>query len=81
MSLETIPTPQKKENIPSITNEEYIKYFGGNKKNLEEWMEAKGIKADENGHAIIKIDGEIEKIDITDDIGKIIEIDKEDLDN
>jgi hypothetical protein len=81
MSLETIPTPQKEENIPSITNEEYIKYFGGDKENLEEWMEAKGIEADGSGHAMIKIDGKIEKVDITDDIGKIIEIDEEDLDN
>jgi hypothetical protein len=81
MSLETIPTPQEEKDIPSITNEEYIKYFGGDKENLEEWMETKGIEADENGHAVIKIDGKTEKIDVSDDIGKIIEIDEEDSEN
>jgi hypothetical protein len=81
MSLETISTPQEKKDVPKITNEEYLQHFGGDKENFKEWMESKGIEADENGHATIEIDGKLEKIDVTNDIGKIIEIDEEDLED
>lgn len=80
MSFETISTPQEKKDIPKITNEEYLQRFGGDKESFQEWMASKGIEADENGHALIEIDGKIEKVDVTDDIGKIIEIDKEEED-
>jgi hypothetical protein len=78
MGLETISIPEKKKDIPSITDEEYLQYLGGNKENLEEWLQKKGIEPDEDGCALINIGGKIEKVDITDDIGHIIEIDKED---
>ncbi|MDD3098579.1 MAG: hypothetical protein PHU82_02010 [Candidatus Pacebacteria bacterium] len=81
MSFEKISTPQEKKDVPKITNEEYLLRFGGDKENFKEWMESKGIEADENGHALIEIDGKVEKVDVTNDIGKIIEIDEEDSEN
>jgi hypothetical protein len=81
MSFEKISTPQEKKDVPKITNEEYLLRFGGDKENFKEWMEGKGIEADENGHALIEIDGKVEKVDVTNDIGKIIEIDEEDSEN
>lgn len=81
MGLETISVPEKEKNIPSITNEEYLQRFGGDKENFEKWLQEKNIVPDEEGHALINISGKIEKVDITDDIGKIIEMDEEDSEN
>jgi len=81
MSFEKISTSQEKKDVPKLTNEEYLLRFGGDKESFKEWMESEGIEADENGHALIEIDGKIEKVDVTDDIGKIIEIDEEDSEN
>ncbi len=82
MALETIPVPEKQTEMPLITNEEFLEIFGGGEREIvEEWLEEKGIEPDEEGYIKVNIEGQIERVDVVDDIGKFYEIEEDDLEN
>jgi len=74
MGFESILTPEKKKNTPTITSEEWIKYSGGdmNDKEFKTFLEAKGIVFNENGVTEIELDGKVIQTK-KDDFGTIIE--------